>query len=539
MLSQNAVDVTNLRNAIATLTSARGMFTLDPIRKLLNDPNVLPLGSLENSPINLLIAVVSLETGDLRYVNQHGGVLRADAATPYSEVGSLPPACQGPASDLTAAVDDLGLVSRTDFPTQSGYLRALATAKAAVQDAQQALATCMKDNAGVPPQLVVAVPDAVLASSSLPLIFIPIKLGKDNYVDAGIRAPLPIAGAISAGASTVWAIAANHVSISQPMIDLLTHNPVTTFDQAWFLQIAQRAGIDIMPTQIEQDSMNPLAAWGQATVTVVQPEDGTFPPDIHSGLSVDPGLVQIRIAHGYMRTDDVNTARELRGNGYLAVADQISALLHTTEIVNLRWKIWLREYDFFGWLLNITRGGNVQIPLKLPLPLVDPLALADIRSMKQQLQLLVQLRLLGISALGDLIVLDRHIQGAVPDQPVSQNDWWLKWEAHQFPTLGDPWVMTSPSIPFSPLPLPVLAPQIDFSSTGSTNSPMMTISEFTAGASVFYTLDNSDPTPTPTLSNQLYHGALQVDSGKTVKARAFTAGGGASPITTKIVPLFG
>ena len=47
---------------------------------------------------------------------------------------------------------------------------------------------------------------------------------------------------------------------------------------------------------------------------------------------------------------------------------------------------------------------------------------------------MVQLRMLGIAKDGSPIVLDRPIQGAVPDQPVPLTDWWLNWKAYQFPT---------------------------------------------------------------------------------------------------------
>lgn len=232
-----------------------------------------------------------------------------------------------------------------------------------------------------------------------------------------------------------------------------------------------------------------------------------------------------------MRTDDVNTAGELRGNRWADVADQISQLLFTTEIVNLRYQIWLCEFEFHLWNLVMTPFGTVLAPNPQPAAGSPNALLAEIRQMKQQLQQLLQLLMMGVNLDGSLIVLDRPIQGAVPDQPVPLSDWWLKWEAHQFPTPGEPWDSTTP---FTPPPLPLIMPQINWSTTGTSGQQVdvMEISEFTQGASVYYTTNGTDPTT----SSTLYRVAVQIAAGTTVKARAFTADGKSSPIATSVAP---
>lgn len=180
----------------------------------------------------------------------------------------------------------------------------------------------------------------------------------------------------------------------------------------------------------------------------------------------------------------------------------------------------------------MTAFGTVLSPIQQGVAGQLSALLAEIRQMKQKLQQLVQLRMMGVNLDGSPIVLDRPIQGAVPDQPIPLTDWWLKWEAHQFPTLGEPWDNTTP---FSPLPLPLLTPQIDCSRTAGTSGPqvdLMEISEYTPGASVYYTTDGTDPTT----SSTLYKGAFEVAVGATVKARAFTADGRVSPIATSVAP---
>ena len=458
------IDLNRLSQAIQQLQNAQSLYLLDPIKTLLNDPNVLDLNKVASSLIKLLVTTVSLETGDLRFVNQHGVLLNDNAQTPHLEAGAVAQACQGAANNVATALANVQEImgTRIDY-TEASYQRALAGANAALQKAQQALVVCEQQNPNSPQQVVVPVPDAVLASASIPFVFPPVKLGHDNYVDGGVRQLAPIIGAIASGASNVWAVLANHISVPPlPMVDQLTGANVTGYGSADFLQIAERVAEDIMPEQVAQASITPLVAWGSATVTIVQPETGTVPPDIHNGFTVDPGLIRIRMAHGYMRTDDINTARTLRGNGWAAVADQISQLLYTIDIVNLQYQIWLREHDFHGLAPHMTPLGTVQEPQTVTESDPQSVVLADIRRMKQQLQLLVQLRTMGLAQVGSQIVLDRPIQGAVPNQPFPLSAWWLNWEAHQFPTSGTPWDSTTP---FTPLPLPGPKPAVTLSST--------------------------------------------------------------------------
>jgi hypothetical protein len=43
--------------------------------------------------------------------------------------------------------------------------------------------------------------DGAMASASIPVVFTPTKLGDQNYVDGGVRAPVPVAAAVASGAS--------------------------------------------------------------------------------------------------------------------------------------------------------------------------------------------------------------------------------------------------------------------------------------------------------------------------------------------------
>jgi NTE family protein len=516
----------NLQNC-----TARSIYNLGPIRTLLTNPSILDTTKVNNSSINILIATVSLETGELRYVNQKGILLTADAKTPYLELDAVPAACQSNSDDVAAAAAEIQQIigSRGDY-TEAGYHRALAAANLVLSKAKQALAACLKANPGSPAQVVVPIPDAVLASAGIPMIFQPVKLGQQNYVDGGIRQAAPIAGAIAAGATNIWAILANHIAVQPlPFTDSLTGVTINDYSHVNLLEITARAGEEIMPAQIEADNIAPLTGWGSATVTVVQPE-----LDIHNGFTVDPGLIRIRMAHGYMRTDDVNTARALRGNGWADVSDTITQMLYTTEIVSLRYQIWLLEHDYHLVAPNFTRRGTLQQPVPVGEPSDLNSILTQIRGMKQQLQQLVQFRLQGIESDGNLVIVDRPIQGAVPNQPVPLSDWWLTWERHRFATPNPLW---TDATPFTSLTLPVIIPQLRFSTTTTVSTTgvatpveMVEITELTPGAKVYYTLDGSIPTQ----SSSEYSGAIALNPSANVKvsARAFSSDGRASLVAT-------
>ena len=147
----------------------------------------------------------------------------------------------------------------------------------------------------------------VIASASIPMIFVPVKIGNDNYVDGGTRNQVPITGAIAAGATRIWAIDCNHPALG-PALDPFSGQLLESFDTANFLQIASRASADILPYQLELDN-DAAVDTRSATVTLVQPE-----LDIHNGFTIDPGLILIRMAHGYMRTDDVMFAELVYGD---------------------------------------------------------------------------------------------------------------------------------------------------------------------------------------------------------------------------------
>ena len=215
-LSAFAAAAQPLMDALQKLLKAQSVYKLDPIRNTMSDQTVLDPEKVKNSPIQLLMAVVSLGSGDLRYITGSGAVMREDTATPYSERHEVNPNCQNDQDDYNATVADLQEVERTrgDYSTYADWRAAILNAQTAVGTAKAALGACERANPGPVMQPVSTdVRTGVIASASIPMIFVPVKIGNDNYVDGGTRNQVPITGAIAAGATRIWAVDCNHPAL--------------------------------------------------------------------------------------------------------------------------------------------------------------------------------------------------------------------------------------------------------------------------------------------------------------------------------------
>jgi len=163
------------------------------------------------------------------------------------------------------------------------------------------------------------------------------------FVDGGTRSIVPIGAALKNGMTNVWAVLTYNNALSRRFVFSMTGNVLSSFENANWIEIAARAGEDILPAAIAEDDIDPPAGWGSAAVTIVEPEAGS---DIHNGFSIDPGLIRIRMMHGYMRADDVNNARwlaQVTGGRYLDLVDKVSDALRTTEIVQTRYEFGKRS----------------------------------------------------------------------------------------------------------------------------------------------------------------------------------------------------
>lgn len=247
---------------------------------------------------------------------------------------------------------------------------------------------------------VVDLADAVMASSAIPTFFTAVKLTQfEWYVDGGVREVLPIQPALDAGADVVYAIEASRNDI----------DPASVSDD--MIDIAKRVVFEIIPNEGVRKGTSPHPkGWGP-NVHIIQP---TF--DVNDSVTIDPGLISIAMAYGFMRANDVVGPFQ-DPNAPPAVA-QLS-----DQISSLRKDIWRAEF------VANTATGRYMGGDALPGPDYDAMFAAwnSVRTWKTQLKNLVDQRI----ALG----------GVMPD---GFSEWWNSWERHYwgwegFPLTPDPW----------------------------------------------------------------------------------------------------
>jgi len=131
--------------------------------------------------------------------------------------------------------------------------------------------------------------DAVLASAAIPVVYPPVRLGEEHYVDGGVREILPVDVALEhLGARHIFAVVASAGGV----------DPVADFSSKGLLEIARRVSADIGPDETRRKETD-RGGWGRR-VTLVAPE-----LDVHDALTVDPELIAASIDYGWMRAADL------------------------------------------------------------------------------------------------------------------------------------------------------------------------------------------------------------------------------------------
>lgn len=285
--------------------------------------------------------------------------------------------------------------------------------------------------------------NGIIASSSLPGLFPPVRLNDRTWIDGGIRRGVPIGAAIDAGAKRVIAISTAPTKIFPVGTILprtLSGSPfdgagalIENYSHANIIDIAMRS-LMTMVDAIHWAEIDPETKW-PVPVSVIQP---TF--KIKGGDAIDPGLIRINYAYGWMRAFD-----RLLVSGD---DDRRLAMDSTDMIIDLRLRIWNFEAAFRETYLIATwqvaaRHANEEIrrrsnSLVYETP-DDQIArwsadsiealVHQLRGMKRQLtQLLIERRDAGF-------LLDpetpAHLQGFEGfTRPPHWND---EWTRHSFP----------------------------------------------------------------------------------------------------------
>jgi predicted acylesterase/phospholipase RssA len=169
----------------------------------------------------------------------------------------------------------------------------------------------------------VDITEGVLASAAIPVVFPPVPLGEEHYVDGGVREILPLELAFRhLGAGHMFAVVA-----STPGVE-----PMGDFGSRGLLDIARRVSADIGTDETLRKEIDPPRGWGRR-VTLIAPE-----LDVHDALVVDPALIAASIDYGWMRAADV----------LLGLPDEDAAL--SAEIARARADLRLAEGPVVGFL---------------------------------------------------------------------------------------------------------------------------------------------------------------------------------------------
>ncbi|AIF84121.1 putative esterase of the alpha-beta hydrolase superfamily [Candidatus Nitrososphaera evergladensis SR1] len=415
-----------VKKDIQSLLATRSLYNLDPIHDTMLKRASFHPELVAKSGIKLRLAMVALEDGKLRYVTETGAVIERDGSPTL--VTQYDPACSGPIlkkiAELESQIKDAQDSAFDDKDPQKGALAGVAALRNKQAQLRKQLENCPKKQFPVMTSLV----SGALASSSIPFVFPPVKVGSYWYIDGGVRATTPIESAIDAGADFIYAVVASSTEIDPQKPILGGGGPLHSYDPpANILDIGMRASADIMPSEISESSLFPPNSWGKPVV-VIRPEH-----DIHDGMTIDPGLIRIRVAHGFMRADDVITAWDKDPATYGEQTTKNSSERNTTLIVRLRRKIWQLEYAANGFTYSSDQGKHPETPS----PLTGPdsgkkrsEALASVRHWKRELKELVDQRIAS--------------GGKVPE---GYEQWWLGWEQHPWKPIVALWDAQNPFVP--------------------------------------------------------------------------------------------
>ena len=294
-LSWLTSDGAAILTTLEELMNAKALYNLRPImEKLQTNLSLDRVAAWAAAGGRLRLAAVCLETGELRYVTENGNVLERDNTTAVlRRAADLAPECQviadnieGLRSDRSGLQDDLG----TAAPGEKGQIvleiRALNNQ---IREQERALDTCIARNPRTPDPLKVRLIDGILASASIPGIFRPVYISDETYVDGGIRDVLPLQVALDMGGDPVWAIQCSKAAVDQK----------PSFVASSLLEIVARSLTDLAISEIARDDIRSASASGR-TIRIVQPT-----VDLHDATTIDPGLISIGMAYGYMRAADM------------------------------------------------------------------------------------------------------------------------------------------------------------------------------------------------------------------------------------------
>jgi len=420
--------IKDIKEILEGFKNSQSLYNLGPIYSKLNDQSKLDPAKVWHSGIKLRMSIVALESGELRYVTEKGHVLERDCVAYVQTVPPYAPECLPIAVKIkeleqqrVSLYSELELAAPRD---KAGIIEKIREKNGEISYQSQLMTSCKITH---PPQSVplsIALSAGTLASASIPLAFSPIKIGNEHYVDGGVRELVPIQAAIQAGATEIYAVLASDNSLDQAR-GVLSKEPIVSFGKgsANLLDVANRAASDIMANEVGLNEVEPYTTNRSSNVNVmiIQPEH-----DIHDIMTIDPGLIDIRMAYGYMRADDTYQARQADPTNYRQLANQYSQDRNTDLIYRMRYEIWKLEYEATGYRFECDEDGRPKYPPQWIGHNLD--AIRQVRDLKNRLS--------------DLVHDRRRKGGYVPEEA---QDWSNTWERHPWTPDRGLWLPNAPA----------------------------------------------------------------------------------------------
>ena len=262
----------------------------------------------------------------------------------------------------------------------------------------------------------VEIVDAVLASATMPGVFPPVFLNGENYVDGGIRELLPVSAAVDLGAKQIYVVSASRLD---PALE------PSEIGKWSVISILQRSLVDITLAEIGKGDVGDGSS--AESFVLIEP---TF--NVHDSLQIDPGLISISMAYGYMRAFDMIS---VEGDS------QSAARASSDEIIRGRLRCW----DLEGLINGAYPPGQ---PI---LEATQARLLPELRETKFELRkkILLRQKMFGF----------RSLPPSLPSWRASKPDsWFQQWEPHSWdPFIRSPfgrWKVRSlePEVPETTVP---------------------------------------------------------------------------------------
>jgi predicted acylesterase/phospholipase RssA len=358
-------------NLASNAKRSTSLATLKPLENKMRDLALLDPKKLA-SGLPLRMACVSLESGRLRYATGDGRFLEDDNVTPVAS--ALPanaiPGLSNAQFVFTQAITKVRAVVEAieyeeDYGAHDTKWRNIARLKIELErarwHAEAALDQLAQENKKLRTPLAATVDpiDGALASAAIPGVFGPYELGAEHYVDGGVREIVPVRAAVQLGATEVIAIVASTQNLPRAGYKGSQNFAANLLSSLTDITLKEVVDDDLSDPRI-----------GNVKVTSIIP---SF--DVHDTAVVDPGLIDISMAYGFMRAADViSPLSDQDRHAATLLSDAVARVRTETHLLSLLWTdptkpgthAKLEEFRLRKWLIRKLVEARIDSKLALP-----------------------------------------------------------------------------------------------------------------------------------------------------------------------------